>query len=84
MISITGTLPDALIGKSREQVLEIFFKHFTPETMANEVMRDLNNATPQEKLSLQKLLPEERYWSAPSTLNRQGALELLRSFQYVL
>lgn len=79
----TTTLYEALIEKSREEVLEIFFKHFTPETMANELSRDLNQATPEEKEHVKKFLPEQKYWSDPSTIALEGALALLRWFKYL-
>lgn len=79
----THVLSDALIAKSRDAVLELFFKHFTPKVMANALAADLNKATPEQKASLKRLLPD-LYWQDPLTINRQGAVALLRRFKYLL
>ena len=34
----TGMLYDALVKKSREEVLEIFFRHMTPQVLVKELV----------------------------------------------
>ena len=39
----TGMLYDSLVNKTREEVLEIFFRHMTPQVLVNELVKLTNN-----------------------------------------
>lgn len=80
----TGVLVNTLIEKSREEVLEILFKHLTPEAVANELIRAAENSTDSQKKMLQSYMPEKSFWKDDmSTLSLQGALSLLQQLKYV-
>jgi hypothetical protein len=55
----SGVLYDKLINLSREEVLEIFFKHFTPETLVNHVHAWMNRNSD---------IPERKNWDKVFTL----------------
>ena len=81
----TGVLYDNLVNKERDEVLAAFFRHVTPEVMANEVARAMNEAPTEMKDALKSFLFEGKYWdnNEAGSLSKAGALELLQTLEYV-
>jgi len=77
----TGWISPRFIRRSRDEVLEIFFKHVTPEAMVKALMSAVNDEiVKNSSLELFKAyLPDEIFWTGENqrSLSPRGALELL-------
>lgn len=78
----TGVLYDELLIKNRDEVLAIFFKHMTPEVMITSIIRDSIDMPKETKEAL-KLYLSDHFFDNQGDLNKSGALELLRTLQYL-
>jgi len=67
--------------------LALFFKYVTPEVMVNEITRVFNDdsgeITAEAKSALKTFLPNDKFWNGTS-LTKLGALELLRTLEFVV
>jgi hypothetical protein len=87
----TGTLYDALVAKSREEVLHAFFRYFTPQVLAQELMRGVNTNFKTNSALLSAIVDtvSDEGWDwdeeafVPIRLNEHGALELLQATGYL-
>lgn len=78
----TGTIENGFIKLSREQVLEAFERHMTPQAMIKEVQRVINN---NQEFNVQfrgYLPPNENYWKEQK-LTDEGALYLLKEANFI-
>jgi len=82
----TTVLYDELVVRDRDNVLALFFKYVTPEVMVNEITRVFNDdsgeITAEAKSALKIFLPDDKFWNGTS-LTKLGALELLRTLEFV-
>jgi hypothetical protein len=82
--SHTGVLYESLVAKSRDEVLEAFFRHFTPQLLVNELMRVINNDISKMYKIVKPLMSGSAGWdydeeTYKTTLNEQGALQILQT-----
>ena len=81
----SGVLYDSLIAKSREEVLQVFFRHFTPQVLLNELMRVVNNDFRTNYNIVRHIVSDLEGWDYdeetfnPIKLNERGALQLLQT-----
>jgi hypothetical protein len=79
----SGTINGKLLVKSREEMLGIFFKYFTPTTTVEEFLRVVNeDVSNEEKERLKSFLQGDAFWE-DDKLTHRGALELLISAGYL-
>ncbi|HEV8051251.1 MAG TPA: hypothetical protein VGP47_02070 [Parachlamydiaceae bacterium] len=74
----TGVLYDDLLETSPTDALNTFFKHVTPDRLADEIVSVVNAKIDENRKILAPLL-EDKYWndSDPAGLTRLGAVALL-------
>jgi hypothetical protein len=87
-----GLLYDKLIARSREEVLEIFFRHMTPNILVQALMKEVNSNWRHYQKFLEPFSSKEQVSSGwdwdddlgiPTKLNTLGALHLLQAAGYL-
>lgn len=80
----TGALNDQFVNKERDEVLKVFFQYITPQSFVDEVVNAVNENPVENKKLLSAYLGDE-FWSgdSPPKLNPQGALILLKEFEFL-